>query len=205
LNENNSVTGNINFSGSINSINLSNTSNLFTSNLYSSNLIVYSNIAINTNISSLFPLNVNGSIYSSNNIFCSGNFNEAGSNLIDKYLTINNASLKYFPLNGGTISGNIGIGTTTDLGFRLNVNGSIFSSNNIFCSGNFNEGGSNLIDKYLTINNASLNYLPLNGGTIKTSFIFFITHLFGAMNMNLFPLAVIPAIAIVATFVKSLF
>ena len=169
LTQNNTVSGNITFSSGVNSINLSNASNLFTSNLYSSNIIIYSNLAINTSISSSFPLNVNGSIYSSNNIICSGNFNEGGINLIDKYLTINNASLTYFPLNGGTISGNIGIGTTTSTSFRLNVNGSIYSSNNIFSSGNFNEAGTNLIDKYLTINNAGLTYLPLNGGTIKTS------------------------------------
>ena len=163
LNENNLVSGNVNFSGIVNS------SNLFTSNLYSSNLIIHSNIAINTNISSSFPLNVNGSIYSSSNIHTFRNFNEAGVNLIDKYLTINNAALNYFPLNGGIISGNIGIGTTTNSDFRLNINGSIYSSNNIFTAVNFNEAGMNLIDKYLTINNAALNYLPLNGGTIKTS------------------------------------
>jgi len=169
LTENSTLSGNINFTGGINSINFSNSSNLFTSNLFTSNLIIYSKIAINTNISSLFPLNVNGSIFSSNNIICSGNFNEAGINLIDKYLTINNASLTYLPLNGGTISGNIGIGTQSSSSYRLNANGSIFSSNNIICSGNFNEAGTNLIDKYLTINNATLTYLPLNGGTIKTS------------------------------------
>jgi len=163
LNENNLVSGNVNFSGILTS------SNLFTSNLYSSNLIIHSNIAINTTISSSFPLNVNGSIYSSNNIHTSGNFNEAGVNLIDKYLTINNAALNYYPINGGTISGNVGIGTTIAPNFRLNVNGSIYSSNNIFSALNFNEAGTNLIDKYLTINNAALNYLPLNGGTIKTS------------------------------------
>jgi hypothetical protein len=169
LTENNTVSGNINFIGNVISMNLSNLSNLYSSNLYSSNLIIYSNLAINTNISSSYPLNVNGSIYSSNNIICSGNFNEAGTNLIDKYLTINNATLSYFPLNGGTITGNIGIGTQSSPSYRLNANGSIFSSNNIICSGNFNEAGTNLIDKYLTINNAILTYLPLNGGTIKTS------------------------------------
>jgi len=169
LSDNNIVSGNINFIGAVNSINLSNASNLYSSNLYSSNLIVYSNLAINTNISSSYRLNVNGSIYSSNNIHCAGNFNENGLNLIDKYLTINNATLNYLPLNGGTIINNLGIGTTTSPSFRLNVNGSIYSSNNIICAGNFNENGLNLIDKYLTINNASLNYLPLNGGTIKTS------------------------------------
>ena len=158
LNENNLVSGNVSFSSNVNS-----------SNLFTSNLIVHSNIAINTTISSSFPLNVNGSIYSSNNIHTSGNFNEAGVNLIDKYLTINNAALNYYPLSGGTISGNVGIGTTTSPNFRLNVNGSIYSSNNIFAALNFNEAGTNLIDKYLTINNAALNYLPLNGGTIKTS------------------------------------
>ena len=169
LNDNSTISGNVNFIGSLNSFNLSNTSNIFTSNLYSSNLIIYSNLAINTNISSSYKLNVNGSIYSSNNIICSGNFNEAGINLIDKYLTINNANLNFLPISGGIITNNLGIGTTTSIAYKLNVNGSIYSSNNIICSGNFNEAGFNLIDKYLTINNASLNYLPLNGGTIKTS------------------------------------
>ena len=144
-----------------------------------SSLIINGNIGIGTtNISSSHRLNVNGSIFSSNNIHASGDFIENGINLSSKYLTINNASLNYLPLTGGTltssliINGNIGIGTTNILSsHRLNVNGSIFSSNNIHTLGDFIENGINLSSKYLTINNASLNYLPLTGGTLTSSLI----------------------------------
>ena len=144
-----------------------------------SSLIINGNIGIGTtNISSSHRLNVNGSIFSSNNIHTSGDFIENGVNLSSKYLTINNASLNYLPLTGGTltssliINGNIGIGTTNiSSSHRLNVNGSIFSSNNIHASGDFIENGINLSSKYLTINNASLNYLPLTGGTLTSSLI----------------------------------
>jgi hypothetical protein len=148
------------------------TNNLNTSNISNINLIssysIYaiSNISIGTNPSSLYKLNVNGSINSSNNISCSANFIENGSNLIDKYLTITNASNNYFSINGGIINNNVGIGTNISLLYKLNVNGSINSSNNISCSGNFIENGSNLIDKYLTITNASNNYFSINGGSI---------------------------------------
>ena len=166
LTENNIVSGNTTFSGLINSLNISNSSNINSSNLFTSNLIVYNNIGINTTISSTFKFNINGSIYSSNNIQCAGNLNEGGVNLVDKYLTITNANNNYLSLNGGSISGNIGIGTVSIPSLRVNVNGSIYSSNNIQCAGNLNEGGINLINKYLTITNANQNYLSLNGGTI---------------------------------------
>jgi hypothetical protein len=160
LNANNNISGNINFTGSLNSLNISNTSNIITSNLLTSYL------SINTNISSVYRLNVNGSIYSSNNIICAGNLNEGGTNLINKYLTISNANLNYFSNVGGVITGSLGIGTSISDVYKLNINGSIYSSNNIVCAGNINEDGKNLIDKYLTISNASQNYLQLTGGTI---------------------------------------
>ena len=147
-----------------NNINSSNINNI---NLLSSySIYAINNIGIGTNQSSLYKLNVNGSIYSSNNISCSQNFIENGSNLSDKYLTIANASNNYFKINGGIINNNVGIGTDISLLYKLNVNGSIYSSNNISCSQNFIENGSNLIDKYLTIDNAYNNYLSINGGTI---------------------------------------
>ncbi len=168
LSGNGMVSGNVNFNGSLNTLNISNTSNINSSNINTSNLFS-SNIAINTNISTLYPLNVNGSIYSSNNIICAGNFNENGVNLINKYLTITNANNNYLSNIGGVISGNLGIGTSISSLYRLTINGSIYSSNNIICASNINEGGINLIDKYLTITNATQNYLSLNGGTIRNN------------------------------------
>jgi hypothetical protein len=150
--------------------------------------IISGSVAIGTSISSSHRLNVNGSIFSSNNIICSGDFIENGSNLINKYLTISSAttnylsnvnpsvignitcsgsisengillSNKYLSQNEGLINGNLGFGTTPSLSHRLNINGSIFSSNNIICSGEFIENGSELINKYLTIASATNNYL----------------------------------------------
>ena len=140
---------------------------------------IYS-ISINTpyDINNIHRLYVNGSILSTTFINAIENLQENGINLSSKYLTINNASLNYLPLTGGTltssliINGNIGIGTTNiSSSHRLNVNGSIFSSNNIHTLGDFIENGINLSSKYLTINNASLNYLPLTGGTLTSSLI----------------------------------
>ena len=150
------ISGNINFTGSLNSI------NIITSNL------ITSNIAINTNISPDYKLNVNGSIYSSNDIIAAGNLNEGGTNLINKYLTITNANIKYLSNVGGVISGSLGIGTGISSSYKLIINGSIYSSNIISCT-NFNENGVNLIDKYLTITNATQNYLQLTGGTITNN------------------------------------
>jgi len=156
LSGNATILGNINFTGSLNSI------NIITSNL------ITSNIAINTNISPDYKLNVNGSIYSSNDIISAGNLNEGGTNLINKYLTITNANIKYLSNVGGVISGSLGIGTGISSSYKLIINGSIYSSNIISCA-NFNENGVNLIDKYLTITNATQNYLQLTGGTITNN------------------------------------
>jgi len=158
LSENATVSGNVNFTGSLITSNISNLNNLITSN-----------ISINTNIiSSSYKLNVNGSIYSSNDIICASNLNEGGTNLINKYLTINNANISYLSNAGGVITGSLGIGTANASSYKLTINGSIYSSNNIVCA-NINEGGLNLIDKYLTITNASQNYLQLTGGTITNN------------------------------------
>jgi len=163
LTGNATISGNINLTGSLNTSNISNSINIITSNLISSN------ISINTNVlSSSHKLNVNGSIYSSNDIICAGNLNEGGSNLINKYLTIANANINYLSNVGGIITGSLGIGTAISSSYRININGSVYSSNNIFCA-NLNEGGTNLIDKYLTITNASQNYLQLTGGTITNN------------------------------------
>ena len=188
-----------------------NTNNLNTSNINNSNLItsdsIYSknNIGIGTIPNELFKLNVNGSIYSSNDISCYGNIIETGSNLKDKYLTIQDANNNFLKLSGGGIiindttfsnnllssnlitsnlsvysnintnnlntsninnsnlltsysiysKNNIGIGTIPNELFKLNVNGSIYSSNDISCYGNIIEGGSNLKDKYLSISAAA--------------------------------------------------
>jgi hypothetical protein len=187
--------GNITFTGLFITTNLSNVStiltsnlnvysNIQTSNIYSSNIInsnlintnlintnsiITNNIGIGTTISILYKLNINGSIYSSNDILCSGNFKENNINLIDKYLTINNATNTYFPISGGIITNNVGISTNPSLSHKLLVNGSIFSSNDILCSGNFKENNTNLIDKYLTIQTAANVYLPIMGGSITNN------------------------------------
>ena len=154
------ITSNI-ITNNLNSSNISNVNLLSSHSIYAIN-----NIGIGTNPTSLYKLNVNGSIYSSNNISCLGNIIENGSNLSDKYLTIENALNNYFLISGGIINNNLGIGTTASQLYKLNVNGSIYSSNNISCLGNIIENGSNLSDKYLTISNASNNYFPINGGSI---------------------------------------
>jgi len=136
---------------------------VISSNISTSNLIT-TNIGINTSISQIYKLNVNGSIYSSNNIICSGNFIENGSNLINKYLTISSASNTYLSFSGGSIN-NLGIGTSISQLYKLNVNGSIYASNNIYSS-NFIENGSNLSDKYVMINNLS-TYLNNNNDLVN--------------------------------------
>ena len=151
------------------------TNNLNTSNISNINLIssysIYaiSNISIGTNPSSLYKLNVNGSINSSNNISCSANFIENGSNLIDKYLTITNASNNYFSINGGSILNNVnilsnlGIGINANNIYKLTVNGAIYSASSIFCSGIISENGITLNNKYLSLNGGTiLNNLTIN-------------------------------------------
>ena len=157
------ITSNI-IANNLNSSNISNVNLISSHSIYAIN-----NIGIGTNPTSLYKLNVNGSIYSSNNISCLGNIVENGSNLSDKYLTIENALNNYFLISGGIINNNLGIGTTASQLYKLNVNGSIYSSNNISCLGNIIENGSNLSDKYLTISNASNNYFPINGGSILSN------------------------------------
>ena len=192
------ITGNIICSGNITE------NGLLLENKYLSRdvSIINCNIGIGTNPSSSFKLNVNGSIFSSNNIICTGDFIENGSNLSNKYLSISYASNnylsnvnpiitgniicsgnitekglllenKYLSRDVGIINCNIGIGTIPSSSYKLIVNGSIFSSNNIFCTGNFIENGSNLSNKYLSISYASNNYLsnvnPIITGNISCS------------------------------------
>ena len=120
----------------------------------SNNLTISSNVGIGTIANNLYKLNVNGSIYSSNDIICDGNIKEGGSNLKDKYLSINGGHIS----SNLIISSNVGIGTIANNLYKLNVNGSIYSSNDIICDGNIKEGGSNLKDKYLSINDVG-NYI----------------------------------------------
>jgi hypothetical protein len=177
------IIGNINCSGSITE------NGILLSNKYLSQNggVINGNIGFGTSPSSSYILNVNGSIYSSNNIICNDNFIENGSLLSDKYLSISYASEnylsninpiiigdincsgtirengillsnKYLSQNGGIINCNIGFGTSPS-SYRITVNGSIYSSNNIICTGNFIENGFSLNNKYLSISSASTNYL----------------------------------------------
>ena len=56
-------------------------------------------------------------------INASTNLQEAGTNLSVKYLTISTAGSTYFPITGGNITGNVGIGTATT-SWKLDVRGS---------------------------------------------------------------------------------
>jgi hypothetical protein len=192
------ITGNISCSGTITE------NNILLSNKYLSRDvgIINCNVGFGTAPTSLYKINVNGSIFSSNNIICTGNFIENNSSLSDKYLSIFNASInylsninpiitgniscsgtitennillsnKYLSRDVGIINCNVGFGTAPTSLYKINVNGSIFSSNNIICTGNFIENNSNLSDKYLSIFNASINYLsninPIITGNISCS------------------------------------
>jgi hypothetical protein len=180
-----SVNGNI-FSSAIinctnlqeNSINISdkyltitNASNTY---LSKSGGIISGSIGIGTTNSDIYKLNIDGKINTTS--INSISFIENGIDISNKYLKIVNANSEYLSKNtGGTInnnliiSQNLAIGSTNITDYRLNVNGSIYSSNNISCLNNIIEGGSNLIDKYLTIINASNSYLSINGGSILGS------------------------------------
>jgi hypothetical protein len=112
-------------------------------------------------------LKVNGNIFSSGNVIAT-NLLEGSVKLSDKYLQIATASSLYLLKSGGRIS-TLGINTdppALDDSYSLNVNGSIYSANNINAALNIQENGVNLISKYLTISSANNNYLPLNGGSI---------------------------------------
>ena len=128
------------------------------------------------NINSVNKLYVYGSIYSTTNINAVSNIQENGENLSSKYLTIINASNNYLPFLGGNITSNLTINSNVSIGtnvisdsYSLFVNGSIYSSSNINAISNIQENGENLSSKYLTIINASNNYLPFSGGNITSN------------------------------------
>ena len=144
-------------------INASNQFLLLSGGIITSNLIINSNLAIGTQVNPLYQLNVNGSINSSNNINAISNIQEAGVNLSNKYLTIINASNQFILGSGGiinsnlTINGNVGIGTSSTVLYKLLINGNIYSYSNISALYNLQEGGVNLINKYLTLNGGTVN------------------------------------------------
>ena len=99
-------------------------------------------------------------IYCNSNIECRGNISENGILLMNKYLS----------KEGGFINCNIGIGTIPSISYKLIVDGSIYSSNNIIGSNiiasnlicnNIRENGSNLSDIYVKISDFS-NYNNFN-------------------------------------------
>ena len=152
LNNSNLITSNIITSNII-------TSNIITSNIITSNLItsliintsnlISSNI-INSNLIS--SLNINTSNLNTSNINCrfdisSINFIENGSNLKNKYMTINDTYNNFFNIN----TNNFILGNNI-LNYNLNINGTINSYSNII------EKGSNLEDKYLMINNLTSTF-----------------------------------------------
>ena len=133
-------------SSNITSLNQINTSNLISSNLTSLNQINTSNL-ISSNITSLNQINtsnlISSNITSLNQINTSNliSFNIYNSNLLSSYSIYN--------IN------NIGIGDNPSSLYKLNVKGTIYSSNDIICDGNIKEDGIYLKDKYLSINDAT--------------------------------------------------
>ena len=144
-------------------VNASNQFLLLSGGTITSNLIINSNLAIGTQINPLYQLNVNGSIISSNNINALNNIQESGINLSNKYLSIINASNQFILGSGGiinsnlTINGNVGIGTSSTVLYKLLINGNLYSYSNISALYNLQEGGVNLINKYLTLNGGIIN------------------------------------------------
>ena len=141
-----------------------------------SNLIINSNLSVGvSSINPLYQLNVNGSINSSNNINAFSNIQENGISLINKYLTIVNASNNFILGSNGiinsnlTITGNIGIGTNSTPLYKLIINGNIYSYSNISALFNLQEGGVNLINKYLTLNGGTINSNLTVAGSINSS------------------------------------
>ena len=118
------------------------------------NLTILSNLGIGTIANNIYKLTIKGDIYLYNNILCLGTIYENGFTLNSKYLSINGGHIS----NNLTISSNVGIGTIANNLYKLNVSGTIYSSNDIICDGNIKEGGSNLKDKYLSINDVG-NYI----------------------------------------------
>ena len=163
LNNSNLITSNIITSNLINSNLITsliiNTSNLISSNIINSNLITSLNINTSNLISSniinsnlITSLNINTSNLNTSNINCrfdisSINFIENGSNLRNKYMTINDTYNNFFNIN----TNNFILGNNI-LNYNLNINGTINSYSNII------EKGSNLEDKYLMINNLTSTF-----------------------------------------------
>ena len=156
-------------------VNASNQFLLLSGGTITSNLIINSNVSIGLQINPLYQLNVNGSIFSSNNINAFSNLQENGINLNNKYLTIVNASNQFILGSGGiinsnlTINGNIGIGTNSTPLYKLIINGNLYSYSNISALYNLQEGGVNLINKYLTLNGGIINSNLTVAGSINSS------------------------------------
>jgi len=156
-------------------VNASNQFLLLSGGTITTNLIINSNVGIGLPINSLYQLNVNGSIFSSNNINAFSNLQENGINLSNKYLTIINASNQFILGSGGiinsnlTINGNVGIGTNSTPLYKLIINGNIYSYSNISALYNLQEGGVNLINKYLTINGGTISSNLTVAGSINSS------------------------------------
>ena len=132
-----------------------------------------STLGINTDPPTLtdsYSLNVNGSIYSANTINAASNIQENGENLSSRYLSITTADNNYLRLGGGSIYA-LAIGGPYNINSvnKLYVYGSIYSTTNINAVSNIQENGENLSSKYLTIINASNNYLPFSGGNITSN------------------------------------
>ena len=126
-------------------------------------------------------LSVNGNIYSTGNINAINNLQENSINLSDKYLNI----------NGGKITGFIGIGTDISEIYRVNINGnlnttSLYINETLINFQNYVQLSylNTFIQDYSTntnLNNKLLlysktgedpNYLKLSGGIVQTDTIF---------------------------------
>ena len=186
---------NLNYLNILNKPNLSNVNNIifdtFKNNFYSSNFNSTFSIGYN-NYDNIYKLSVNGSIISENNINARNNIQETGINLIDKYLTIQNASSTYLNINGGSINNflNIGINGYNDPNYKLIVNGNINCFSNIN-SLNYFINNINLKDIFLSSLDARNNYLSIiSGGTINSNVIINANLSIGTNINNLYKLNV---------------
>ena len=168
------VNGNINCFSNINSanyfINNININNIFlsivdaTNNYISKNrggiinndVVINTYLSIGTQIDYLYKLNVNGNINSFSNIYAN-NFIENGNNLINKYLTIIDASNNYFKNIGGNINGNINIIGSLNTS-NIYSNNILIDFNSYLTKTNFN----NIISLYPTLDYLTTNYLTSN-------------------------------------------
>jgi hypothetical protein len=144
-------------SSNINALNHILTLNLVSSNITALRQISTSNL-VASNITSLRQISTSNLVAS--NITALRQIST--SNLVSSNINVNNlSSYSIFAAN------NISIGDNPSVMYKLHVNGSIYSSNDIISDGNIKEGGIYLKDKYLSINSSTPGTSIINTETLK--------------------------------------